>query len=102
MLTDPSRRPHILIATPGRLVDHIVNTPNFDLHSLQMLVFDEADRLLENGFTKQINDILDICPSSESRFIFFLFLIIKNSFFLNFFYNSIIKKKDKHYYSLQQ
>ena len=38
------RNPDIVIATPGRLIDHIRNTPSFGLHSIEVLVLDEADR----------------------------------------------------------
>src|SRR5208282_1403484 len=40
----------ILIATPGRLVEHILHTPGFTLQHLQFLVLDEADRLLHQSF----------------------------------------------------
>lgn len=50
----------ILIATPGRLADHLVNTQSFNYAQLQFLVLDEADRLLDMGFEKQIKQILSI------------------------------------------
>jgi ATP-dependent RNA helicase DDX18/HAS1 len=40
----------ILVATPGRLLDHLQNTKGFVFRNLQMLVIDEADRILEQGF----------------------------------------------------
>lgn len=40
----------ILVATPGRLLDHLQNTKGFVYRNLQMLVIDEADRILEQGF----------------------------------------------------
>ena len=40
----------ILVATPGRLLDHLQNTKGFIFRNLQMLVIDEADRILEQGF----------------------------------------------------
>ena len=43
-------RPDILVATPGRLIDLLHNTPSFDLSSLEVLVLDEADRMLEEHF----------------------------------------------------
>ena len=36
--------PDIVIATPGRLIDHLHNAPNFNLHSIEILILDEADR----------------------------------------------------------
>ncbi|TYZ67914.1 hypothetical protein PybrP1_008828 [[Pythium] brassicae (nom. inval.)] len=50
----------VLIATPGRLADHLVNTQAFRYAQLQFLVLDEADRLLDMGFEKQIKQILSI------------------------------------------
>jgi ATP-dependent RNA helicase DDX27 len=38
--------PDVIIATPGRLIDHILNTQSFGLESLEVLILDEADRLL--------------------------------------------------------
>ena len=46
---DLDRRPHIIVATPGRLADHIENNSTFSLSKLKYLVLDEADRLLEGG-----------------------------------------------------
>lgn len=40
-------RPDIVVATPGRLVDHVQNTHSFDLSTVEILIMDEADRLLE-------------------------------------------------------
>ena len=42
------RNPDVVIATPGRLVDHIKNTPTFSLETIEVLILDEADRLLGN------------------------------------------------------
>ncbi|EGZ30532.1 hypothetical protein PHYSODRAFT_477816 [Phytophthora sojae] len=56
----------ILIATPGRLADHLVNTQSFNYTQLQFLVLDEADRLLDMGFEKQITQILSILDGQKS------------------------------------
>ncbi|KAJ7639122.1 P-loop containing nucleoside triphosphate hydrolase protein [Roridomyces roridus] len=61
ILDDP---PRILIATPGRLVDHLENTGNF-VHlfsDLEIIVYDEADRLLDQGFRKELDKILKYLP----------------------------------------
>lgn len=50
--------PDILIATPGRLAHHLNEVPDFNLKSVEFLVFDEADRLFEMGFQEQINEII--------------------------------------------
>lgn len=41
-----AKRPHVLVGTPGRVVDHLSNTKGFSLRTLKHLVLDEADRLL--------------------------------------------------------
>ena len=40
------KNPDIIIATPGRLIDHLHNAPSFDLQTIEILVLDEADRYL--------------------------------------------------------
>lgn len=40
-------KPDIIIGTPGRIIDHLLNTPSFGLETIEILVLDEADRLLE-------------------------------------------------------
>jgi ATP-dependent RNA helicase DDX47/RRP3 len=58
-----AKKPHIIVATPGRLVDHLENTKGFSLHALGVLVLDEADRMLSMDFEEEINRILEIIPS---------------------------------------
>ncbi len=60
-----ARKPHILVATPGRLVDHLENTKGFNLRNLKYLVLDEADRMLSMDFEEEINKILDEIPDSS-------------------------------------
>lgn len=58
----------ILISTPGRLVHHIDQTPVFNVSNLEMLVLDEADRILDMGFQSEMEQILHaLAPSSGSR-----------------------------------
>lgn len=57
-------RPDILIATPGRLIDHLQNTPSFSLQALDVLILDEADRMLSDGFAAELAEIIRACPSS--------------------------------------
>ncbi|CAL4908310.1 unnamed protein product [Urochloa decumbens] len=49
----------ILIATPGRLLDHLQHTASFVYSNLRWIVFDEADSILELGFGKAVEDILE-------------------------------------------
>lgn len=46
--------PEIVVATPGRVIDHVLNTMAFDLDTLSALILDEADRLLELGFQDEV------------------------------------------------
>lgn len=50
----------VLVATPGRLLDHLQNTESFDARRLRFLILDEADRLLDQGFEQKIADILHL------------------------------------------
>ena len=52
------KMPHIIIATPGRLMDHLQNTKGFTLKkTLRYLVMDEADRILNMDFEKEVNQV---------------------------------------------
>lgn len=64
-----ARMPDILVATPGRLLDHI-DAGRIDLSALQMLVFDEADRMLDMGFSDDIDAILANTPDSRQTLMF--------------------------------
>lgn len=54
---------NILVATPGRLLDHLQNTPDFLYKNLQCLVIDEVDRILEIGFEEELRQIVNLLPS---------------------------------------
>ncbi|KAL7478650.1 hypothetical protein ACHAW6_004399 [Cyclotella cf. meneghiniana] len=60
-----ARNPHVVVATPGRLLDHLQNTKGFHLRQLKYLVMDEADRMLSMDFEKEINQILEVIPDCE-------------------------------------
>jgi ATP-dependent RNA helicase DDX27 len=47
--------PCIVVATPGRVIDHVRNSQGFGLEDLSVLVLDEADRLLEMGFKEEVS-----------------------------------------------
>jgi ATP-dependent RNA helicase DDX27 len=51
-------KPDIILATPGRLIDHLRNTQNVHLEDIEILVLDEADRLLECGFAEELTEII--------------------------------------------
>jgi len=63
------QRPEILVATPGRLLDHMWNG-TISLTAIKMLVLDEADRMLDMGFAPQINQILDALPEDRQTLLF--------------------------------
>jgi superfamily II DNA/RNA helicase len=64
-----SRNPEILVATPGRLIDHM-NSGKIDFSELQLLVLDEADRMLDMGFIEDIETIVAATPSSRQTLLF--------------------------------
>ena len=59
----------ILIATPGRLLDH-ANQKTIDLSKIEILVLDEADRMLDMGFLPDIKRILDLLPKKRQNLLF--------------------------------
>lgn len=63
------QNPHIIIATPGRLIDHI-ETKRLGLENVSVLVLDEADRMLDMGFAPQINKILQRVPKNRQTMLF--------------------------------
>lgn len=63
------RHPQIIIATPGRLIDHIENH-NISLGKVSVLVIDEADRMLDMGFAPQVDQILKNMPRERQTMIF--------------------------------
>lgn len=65
-----SKKPHIIIATPGRLVDHLENTKGFNLRSVKYLVMDEADRILNMDFEAEVAKILTILPKDRFTMLF--------------------------------
>lgn len=63
-------RPDVVIATPGRLIDHLRNSPSFALDALDVLVLDEADRMLSDGFADELAEIIKACPVSRQTMLF--------------------------------
>ncbi|KAI4600448.1 ATP-dependent RNA helicase [Pestalotiopsis sp. 9143b] len=61
---------NLLVATPGRLLDHLQNTP-FVFKNLKSLVIDEADRILEIGFEDEMKQIIKILPSEDRQSMLF-------------------------------
>ncbi len=63
------KNPHIIIATPGRLLDHMEQR-TVSLNDVKILVLDEADRMLDMGFAPQINKILTAVPKDRQTMLF--------------------------------
>jgi superfamily II DNA/RNA helicase len=64
-----SRNPEILVATPGRLIDHM-ESGKIDFSELEILVLDEADRMLDMGFIDDIEKIVAATPESRQTMLF--------------------------------
>ncbi|KAG1469246.1 hypothetical protein G6F56_003364 [Rhizopus delemar] len=63
-------KPDVVVATPGRLIDHVRNTSGFHLDACEILVMDEADRMLEDGFADELGEIIKSCPKSRQTMLF--------------------------------
>lgn len=61
---------NLIIATPGRLLDHLQNTP-FVFKNLKSLIIDEADRILEIGFEDEMRQIIKILPKDDRQTMLF-------------------------------
>ncbi len=64
-----SRKPDVIIATPGRLLDHI-DRGNIRLDGIKYLILDEVDRMLDMGFLPDVKKIVDRCPSERQTLFF--------------------------------
>jgi ATP-dependent RNA helicase DDX18/HAS1 len=61
---------NLLVATPGRLLDHLQNTEGFVYKNLRTLVIDEADRILEVGFEDEMRQIVKVLPKDRQTMLF--------------------------------
>ncbi|KCV69177.1 hypothetical protein, variant [Fonticula alba] len=65
-----AKKPHVVVATPGRLVDHLENTKGFSLRTTGFLVLDEADRLLNSEFEEEVNKIIKVISKERQTLLF--------------------------------
>ncbi|KAL3923355.1 MAG: hypothetical protein SGILL_001707 [Bacillariaceae sp.] len=63
-------RPQVVVATPGRLLDHVTNSAGVSLEDVEFLVLDEADRLLDLGFQDEVSEIIKACPVDRQTLLF--------------------------------
>jgi ATP-dependent RNA helicase DDX27 len=63
-------RPDLVVATPGRLLDHVTNSPGITLDDIEFLCLDEADRLLDLGFQDEIMELVKTCPVQRQTLLF--------------------------------
>ncbi|XP_074866894.1 putative ATP-dependent RNA helicase DDX47 isoform X2 [Carettochelys insculpta] len=75
-----AKKPHVVIATPGRLIDHLENTKGFNLRALKYLVMDEADRILNMDFETEVDKILKVIPRDRKTFLFSATMTKKDSY----------------------
>ncbi|KAL5283871.1 DDX18 family protein [Megaselia abdita] len=61
---------NIVVACPGRLLDHLQNTPDFLYKNLQCLIIDEVDRILEIGFEEELKQIVSLLPRRRQTMLF--------------------------------
>ncbi|RCI14747.1 hypothetical protein L249_6686 [Ophiocordyceps polyrhachis-furcata BCC 54312] len=64
------RRPDVVIATPGRFIDHMRNSASFKIDKVEILVLDEADRMLAEGFADELDEILSTLPKARQTMLF--------------------------------
>ncbi|AEA39010.1 DEAD box protein (nucleomorph) [Cryptomonas paramecium] len=64
------RSPHMMICTPGRLIEYTEKTDNLFLKNIKKIVFDEADRLFQNDFDKKFLSVVENLPKFKQSFLF--------------------------------
>ncbi|MAP95610.1 MAG: ATP-dependent RNA helicase [Ponticaulis sp.] len=64
-----NQKPHIVVGTPGRLIDHIKRR-SLDMSDLRAIVLDEADEMLNMGFREELESILDAAPEERRTLLF--------------------------------
>lgn len=69
--TELQPRLDVLVATPGQLLDDLLNFSEFDLKDLELLVLDEADWLLDLGFREELEQILKFCEGQRRQTMLF-------------------------------
>jgi len=68
------------VATPGRIIDHLRNSMSVDLDDLAVLILDEADRLLELGFSAEIQELVSVSQPYDAEIIIVISQFLLTSF----------------------
>ena len=68
--TELRSRPDIVVCTPGRMIDHARNSRAVHLEDVEILILDEADRLLEMGFEQEVHELVRYCPRGRQTMLF--------------------------------
>merc|ERR1719171_1381343 len=64
------QQPDVVVAAPGRILDHLINAQSVHMELLEIVVFDEADRLLELGFRDECMQVLKHCSRGRQTMLF--------------------------------
>ena len=67
---DALARMNIVVGTPGRVLQHLSQTSSFNVDNLRMLVLDEADRIMDMGFQKDVDAIIEYLPPDRQTLLF--------------------------------
>ncbi|KAK0934266.1 ATP-dependent RNA helicase dbp4 [Friedmanniomyces endolithicus] len=67
---DALARMNIVVCTPGRILQHLSQTAAFNVDNLRMLVLDEADRILDMGFSRDLDAIIEYLPTDRQTLLF--------------------------------
>lgn len=84
-------RPNIVVATLGHKLDHLQNSLSVGLEDLSILVLDEADRLLELGFTEEVHELVQQCPKRRKTMSFSTTMTDEVSNLINLSLNSLVR-----------
>ena len=68
--TELRTRPDVVVCTPGRMIDHARNSRAVHLEDVEILILDEADRLLEMGFEQEVHELVRYCPRGRQTMLF--------------------------------
>ena len=63
-------RPDVVVCTPGRMLDHLMNTQSVALDDLEILVMDEVDQLVDLGFAAEVEQLVKECPRQRQTLLF--------------------------------